>query len=317
MYSLRDQSGQTTVEWTALVLLVAVALGALVTVGPRVDGRSFGGFLAHSITCAVRGGGCDDGRGQLARVHGDSDAELLRRFAPGLVYEPGTYTLPVDPRECRSHDCADAPDDPDLDVHASRRGRVRATAFTHVVRQGGSTYLQYWLYYPDSTSTVGNIAGAWNTLSRVGTPVERDPRESYAGFHPDDWESVQVRIDPSGRAYVRASSHHGYQGCKQRACANEWTKVTGWARVSRGSHAGHIPLDQHGGEVTFSLRGGFGRTPRTYSPRYPGVDLRERTTSAAGLRLLPVESLPRDMRFEVVPPWRKEVYRDPRSNSTG
>jgi hypothetical protein len=308
VYLLGDQRGQTTAEWTALVLLVAVALGALVTVAPGVDGRSFGGFLAHSITCAVRGGGCDDGRAELARAHGNSDAELLRRFAPGLVYEPGTYTLPVDPRQCRSHVCADAPDDRDLDVHTSTRGAVPATAFTHVARRDGSTYLQYWLYYPDSTSTVGNVAGAWNKVAG---------RSSYPGFHHDDWESVQVRIDPSGQAFARASSHHGYQACKSRACQNKWTELTGWSRVSRGSHAGHIPLREGGGQLKFSLRDGFRVTPRTYSPTYPGVDLRERTTTAAGLRLLPVESLPPDMQFAISPPWRKEVYRDPRSNSTG
>jgi hypothetical protein len=316
VYSLRDQRGQTTVEWTGLVLLVAVALGALATVGPRLDGRSLGGFLAHSITCAARGG-CTDGRDDLARVHGAEDAELLQRFAPGLVYEPGTYTLPVDPRDCRSHDCADAPDDPDLDAHLSKRGRVPATAFTHVARVDGETYLQYWLYYPDSTSTVGGIGGAWNTVSRAVTKAPGDAKRSYPGFHPDDWESVQVKIDRSGRAYARASSHHGYQGCKSRACANEWTPVTGWSRVSRGSHAGHIPLEEHGGGPEVSREHGLRWLRPTYTPSIPGIDLRERTTTAAGLRLLPVEVLPPDMRFEISAPWRKEVYRDPRSDSTG
>ena len=313
---MRCDRGQATVEWTGLVLLAALALGALATVGPRVDGRSFGGFLAHSITCAVRGG-CAESDAELARVHGRGDAELLRRYAPGLVYEPGTYTLPVDPRECRSHECADAPDDPDLDAHSSLRGRVPATAFTHVVHSGGQTYLQYWLYYPDSTSTVGNLAGAWNTVSRVVTPVERNHRDSYPGFHDDDWESYQVRIDASGGVWSRASSHHGYQGCKQRECHNRWVESTGWSRVSRGSHAGHIPMRSSGGRLTFSLRDGFGTTPRTYTPSYPGVDIHERTTSSAGLRLLPVESLPRGMRFAISAPWRKEVYRSPASNSTG
>ena len=286
-----DERGQTTVEWTALVLLVAVALGAVVAFGPRVDGRSLGGAIAHAFVCAVKGG-CDDGRGQLARAYGEEDAELLRRWAPGLVYEAGTYTLPVDFRDCRSHGCSDAPDDPDLDAHSSKEGWP-ATAFTHVVRRDGRTYLQYWLYYPDSTSTVGNAAGAWNTVARAVTPVERDPRESYPGYHPDDWESYQVRLDPDGSAWVRASSHHGYQGCKQSRCKNRWARATGWSRVSRGSHAGHIPSG------------------------LPGVDVRERTTTAAGLRLVPVESIPHTATFEVSPPWRKEVYRDPASDSTG
>ena len=316
VYSLRDQSGQTTVEWTCLVLLVAVALGALATVGPRVDGRSFGGFLAHSITCAARGG-CADGRDELVGVNGAEDAALLRRFAPDLVYEPGTYTLPVDPRECRSHDCADAPDDPDLDAHFSKRGRVPATAFTHVVRAGGETYLQYWLYYPDSTSTVANAAGAWNRVTHLVGKAGREPESSWPGFHLDDWESVQVKIDRSGRAYARASAHHGYQGCKSRACANEWTPLTGWSRVSRGSHAGHIPLREDGGGPDLSRDHGLRWLRPTYTPSIPGLDLHERTTTADGLRLLPVEALPPDMRFAISAPWRKEVYRDPSSNSTG
>jgi hypothetical protein len=313
---MRCERGQTTIEWTGLVLLVGLALGAMLTVGPRIDGRSFGGFLAHSIVCAARGG-CDDGLDGLARAHGERDAELLRRYAPGLVYEPGTYVLPVDPRECRSHECADAPDDRDLDVHVSRRGRVPATAFTHVARVDGETYLQYWLYYPDSTSTVGNVAGAWNTVSRAVTLAGDDPKESYPGYHPDDWESVQVKIDRSGRAFVRASSHHAYQGCKRQVCKNEWTPLTGWSRVSHGSHAGHIPLREHGGGPELSLEHGLSWRRPQYSPSYPGVDLRERTTTADGLRLLPVDDLPRGMRFRVSPPWEKEVYTDPRSNSTG
>jgi hypothetical protein len=313
---MRGQTGQTTVEWPGLVLLVALAFGTWLTVGPRVDGRSFGGFLAHSIVCAVRGG-CDDGGDDLARVHGDRDAELLRRYAPSLVYEPGTYTLPVDPRACRSHDCADAPDDQDLDAHFSRRGRVPATAFTHVARVDGETYLQYWLYYPDSTSTVANAAGAWNAVANRVKKASGEVKYRYPGFHPDDWESVQVKIDRSGRPFVRASSHHWYQGCKRRSCRNEWTPLTGWSRVSRGSHAGHIPLRERGGGFELSVGHGVRWRRPAYSPSYPGIDVRERTTTAAGLRLVPVDLLPRDMRFHVSPPWRKQVYRDPRSNSTG
>jgi hypothetical protein len=51
-----SEHGQATVEWTGLVLLVAVALGALATLVPRVDGRSLGGAVAHAITCSARGG---------------------------------------------------------------------------------------------------------------------------------------------------------------------------------------------------------------------------------------------------------------------
>ena len=70
--------------------------------------------------------------------------------------------------------------------------------------------------------------------------------------------------------------------------------VAGWSRVSYGSHAGHIPQ--------------------------PAPDPDERTTTAAGVRLVPIERLSREERateFEVTPPWDKRVYLDPRSTSTG
>ncbi len=172
---MRSERGQAAIEWTGTVLAVSLALGALAVVGPRIDGRSFGAFIAHEIACAVRGG-CDDGDDELASAYGEDTAALVRAHAPGLVYEPGVFTLPIDWRECREHHCSDAPDDRQLDTHRSTRGGHRATAFTHVVRRGGETFIQYWLYYPDSTSTVGGLAGAWNTareLSPVGGPSIR------------------------------------------------------------------------------------------------------------------------------------------------
>ena len=131
-------------------------------------------------------------------------------------------------------------------------------------------------------------AGIWNTV------VERATKKDYPGYHRDDWESVQVRVDDAtGAARMRASSHGWYQGCKERRCRNTWTPWTGWSRVSYGSHAGHIP-----------------------QPRDPD----ERTTTAAGVRLVPIEGLSgadRATEFEVTPPWEKRVYLDPRSTSTG
>jgi hypothetical protein len=120
-----------------------------------------------------------------------------------------------------------------------------------------------------------------------------DGKTGYPAFHYDDWEGYQVRIDPAGRAAVRASSHGGYQHCKERSCRNVWGPANGWTRVSYGSHAGHVP------GVT------------------PGAGVRERSTTATGLRLVPIEGLDhaeyerRDE--EVSPPWEKPVYRDPRS----
>ena len=303
---MRSQRGQASVEWVGAVLLVTLVLaGAGAGLG-HVDGRSYGGWLAHSIVCAVRGG-CAEGHGALVAAYGERDAELVRRFAPSLVYEPGTYTLPVDFRDCRSHRCSDAPDDRDLDAHRTTRGGHPATAFTHVVRRDGETFIQYWLYYPDSTSTVANAAGIWSAADRL----TRRRLPDYPGYHPDDWESVQIRIGRDGRVRTRASSHHGYQWCKQRRCANTWGPWTGWSRVSRGSHAGHIP--------TTAERGPFLPTGRV-RPAVPGVDTRERTTTGGGLRLIPIESLDtgtyRPLDPGIVPPWKKRVFADPLSDST-
>lgn len=304
---MTGEHGQATAEWVGLVLLASLALGALAAFGPRVDGRSFGGFLAHRISCAVRGG-CAEQDAPLRAAYGRRDAELVRQFAPGIVYEPGTLTLPVDFRRCREHRCADAPDRRELDVHRARRGGAPATAFTRLTRQGVETFIQYWLYYPDSTSTVGNAAGAYRKLTG---------RDDYPGFHEDDWESYQVRIDKAGRVWVRASSHHGYQGCKQRECQGRWFRWTGWTRVSRGSHAGHIP--------TRSPRDGPAQWPplrdnRRDAPAYPGVDLHERTTTGEGLVLVPLETLDKSG-YErrdpgISPPWDKRVWSDPRSEAT-
>ena len=92
-------------------------------------------------------------------------------------------------------------------------------AFTHVVdcresapgspaadcsgERSGNLYLQYWFYYPGSATGEGStpLKGAIRTASSaVGKP----------SHHRDDWESFQVRIEPGGRRYSRASSHHGY-----------------------------------------------------------------------------------------------------------
>jgi hypothetical protein len=311
---MTSQRGQATIEWTAVMLLVALTLGAAVAFVPAVDGRSLGSFLAHAIVCAVRGG-CDEGDHALAAAYGSADAALVRRFAPNIVYEPGTHTLPVDFRRCRSHHCSDAPDDRSLDTSRSSRG-VPAAAFTHVLHRGSSTFLQYWLYYPDSNTVLGPSSAIWNN-----SPLVLAGR--YPGFHRDDWEGYQVRLGADGRAVVRATSHHGYQGCKLKSCHNTWTANTGWTRVSKGSHAGHIPLEPvlvRDGHVQLALDLSLLR-PYGYRPLYPGVDLHERTTGSAALQLIPIETLsPRVLRSTkwdgISPPWRKEVYLDPLSNST-
>ena len=286
---MRSERGQAALEWVAVVLVVCLgAAGALAAGVGAIDGRPLGAELARALVCAVRGG-CNDGDDALRDAYGERDAALVREYLPNLVYEPRTRTLPVDFRRCRSHRCSDAPDEERLDVHrAGRRRGTPATVFTRLARDGGETFIQYWLYYPDSTSTWMGSAGVWNRVVRPITGAR------YPGFHRDDWESVQVRIDAHGEARMRASSHHWYQSCKERRCRNQWAPWRGWSRVSYGSHAGHIP--------------------------HPARDPDERTTTAAGVRLVPIERLTereRATEFEVTPPWEKRVYTDPRSDSTG
>jgi hypothetical protein len=321
----RDERGQAAVEFTMLVLLAALVLGALAAFAPRFDGRSFGGFLAFRIVCTIERD-CHGGDESLTRAYGDRAASLVRDLAPNLVYEPGERQLPVDWRRCRRTACAEAPGEADLDVHLTDTGE-RASAFTRLLRRDGRTYIQYWLYYPDSRSTWAGSdvlwGRAWSHAQDRGL-VRRVP--AYPGTHRDDWEAYAVRLDPDGQAWVRASSHRHWQGCKELWCKNRWTAGTGWTRVSRGSHAGHIPLrEELRGRHRWTLPrqmllpdGPRARLHRV--PLLPGYDLHERTTTGEGLRLVPLETLdasgyrPRDE--GVRPPWQKDAYWDPESDES-
>lgn len=286
------ERGQASVEWVALVTVAALLLGALLTAAGTVDGRSFGSGLAHRFVCAVKGG-CDDGDDALRSAYGKRDAELVRRHLPGLVFEPGERQLPVDWRDCREPDCANAADDRDLDAHRSEAG-LPATVFTRLLRRGDRRYIEYWFYYPDSNSTFAGSDKIWNhtPVGDIAGLVTGSDR--YPGFHPDDWEGAIVRVDPDGRAAIRVTSHGHWQWCKHRRCVGEWGPATGWTRVSRGSHAGHVPVGQ-----------------------LPGRDLRERTTSSDGVRLVPLEGIDkrgyRRLDPGISPPWEKDAYRNPNS----
>jgi hypothetical protein len=289
-----SEAGQASLEWLGLLLLVSLACAAALAFLPAFDGRPLGAAIARGLVCAVKHDCHAEGLA-LRRAYGDRDAQLVRANAPNIVYEPGTFTLPVDYRRCRSHRCSDAPDDRDLDVHRAARGGAQATAFTHVVHRGGKTYVQYWLYYPDSPSTFVHLNGLAKRLG-VHPP----------GDHPDDWEGYQVLIDPSGIKSVRATKHGRYSWCKGHTWDNlhlwhdacdRWGPANGWTRVSRGSHAGFIP----------------GKTP--------GTGLHERSTTASGIRLVPLETLDqkayrplKDSHIE--PPWRKHVYTNPTADSS-
>lgn len=293
---MRSESGQASVEWVGLLLLVSLALAAALTFVPAVDGRPLGAAIARALVCAVKGD-CRSQGAALRRAYGERDAELVRRHAPNLVYEKGTLTLPVDYRECRSHRCSDAPDDPDLDAHRSARGGVRATMFTRVVHREGRTYIQYWFYYPDSASTALHSFAVQKALhlKHLRIPFLGSP------YHGDDWEGYQVRINADGTVSGRSTRHGGYTSCKGSPeplpnWCKGWGPPNGWTRVSTGSHAGHIP------------------------DRTPGTGLHERSTTSSGIRLIPLETLDHEtykpLEGGIDPPWAKEVYDDPTSDSS-
>jgi hypothetical protein len=239
-----------------------MALGALAwLVGLRLPGMALAYEIGERIVCAVKlSYGCRSDPA-LAAAYGDLASEV-RDNAPRIVYERGMTALPVDFRECRSPACSDGPETGR--VTRSVAGRPVA-AFTHVIdcrdpdrgesdgydcsgERAGRVYIQYWTYYGDSATSRGT------------------PGLGAAGFHKDDWEGYQVRIDPDGSVDARASSHNGYNGADAPAVdwasdasgkvpgatavkdaaeslglrdERGWTSSQGTLYVSGGSHAGH------------------------------------------------------------------------------
>lgn len=266
-----------------LVALVALALGAAVGVG--LPGAALAEAVASRLACAAGlSGSCDPQETRLARAYGEEVAAAVAAAAPTILYEPGMRALPVDYRRCREDACAEGAENGQ--VWKSRTGEP-TVAFVRVVdcRHGsvtgancseprtGNLYVQYWLYYPGSATGEGSIAPdvVRSISSAVGKP----------SFHPDDWESYQLRIGADGR-FARASAHHGYGG--------GWVREYGAFRVSGGSHAGSM-------------------NPGDFKRHTPG----------RRLHLIPLEPIaarhPR-VRFAITPPWLKQVWLDPEYGGT-
>lgn len=285
------ERGQSTVEWVGLVLVVAAAVAALGAIaGVALPGAALARAIATRIACAIElSDACGaPAAGALAAAYGAEVAGRVADRVPQIRYEPGMRALPVDYRSCRRDACAEAAGK--LRVARTLSGEP-ATVFTHVVdcrpasqtpgalcagRAAGRLYLQYWLYYPGSATGEGStpLRGLIREASAaLGTPT----------YHPDDWESVQYRIDPDGRVWVRASSHHGYG--------------PGWVEPGRagytaagGSHAGTVE-------------------PAEF----------DRITPPRRIEAVPLEPLARERprtAFAVIPPWRKRVWLDPEYEGT-
>jgi hypothetical protein len=287
----RAQRGQSTVEWVALLCLVALLFAALLVTGMRVPGAALAQAIASRVLCGVAlADACGD-EPVLIASYGDEVGRLVRAHMPALAFEQGSRALPVDWRHCRSTACADGAEE---GVVTRSGADLPVTAFVHVVdrRPDGYLYIQYWLYYADSA-----------TLRGVPVAAEK-------GYHADDWESVQLRIDTDGKVEQRASSHHGYNYRDDEAnlasdvgigalrdldeaigarAENGWGPETGVLLVSGGSHAGNI-----------------------------GDDRGTRFTPGRRVHLVPLEPIAAEDRtpFAVSPPWLKQVWRDPEAEGT-
>ena len=268
---------------------MALAIIALAAFGGRLPGFALAGAIAERIICAAGIGGDCGEASELELTYGAEVAGARERHAPLLDYERGMRALPVDYRSCREDACAEGPaEGPVTDSLAGEP----VTAFVRVVdcrdrtapppdadcsgNRSGFLYLQYWLYYPGSSTRT------WGE----------------AGSHPDDFESFQVRIGPGGRAESRASSHHGYNGRSGNwlsdtgvVGAAAWTPDTGRYTISGGSHAGRV---------------GSGLPPSRWTA--PGA-IRLIPIESLGAR-------DRATSFAVTPPWLKDVYSDPESKET-
>jgi hypothetical protein len=307
---MRDERGQSTVEWVALLLLVALSLVGLVAAGARLPRTSLARAIASRILCAASlANSCGGDEPILIATYGTEVGKLVREHMPSLFFERGSRAVPVDFRRCRSTACGDG----------AEQGYVRRTdvglpvsAFVHVVdcrpaareaseatsvdcsgERAGNLYLQYWTYYADSA-----------TLR--GIPIVGEE-----GFHPDDWEGVQIRIRPDGSTDERASSHNGY---------NHARGIANW-----GSDAGIGPLNDAAEMIGLRPHNGWG--PETHillisggshAGNADGIPRIERLTPRNRVHLIPLEpiAVASQARFAISPPWQKKVWRDPEAEGT-
>lgn len=304
-----SERGQGTVEWVGTLLVVSVAMLGLVAAGVRVPGASLARAVGDRILCAASlADGCGD-EPTLIAAYGTEVGRLARWHMPMLGFEEESRAVPVDFRRCRSSECGDASGS-GL-VHRTDEG-LPVTAFVHVVdcrpaamekteaagadcsgERAGNLYIQYWTYYADSATLRGvPIAGG-------------------KGYHHDDWEGVQLRIEPDGDVSERASSHNGY---------NASISIRNW-----GSDADIDPLkdateflggrpDNGWGSETHLLRvSGGSHAGNTIS--FADID---HYTPGGRVHLIPLEDVAATSTadFAISPPWLKDVWLDPEAEGT-
>lgn len=305
-----DQKGQSSVEWVGLLALVSLLVATLLAAGVRVPGASLARALASRLLCAAAmAERCGD-EPTLIAAYGSEVGARARRHMPSLLFERGSRALPVDFRRCRSVACS----------NGAERGYVirtdaglPVTAFVHAIDcrseaaegseaegadcsgpRAGNLYIQYWTYYADSA-----------TLRGV-------PIAGRAGYHRDDWESVQIRIGPDGEVDQRASSHHGYN--QHPGAVGGWASDAGIVPVKRATEAVGLRADNGWGPETHLLIVSGG----SHAGNTAGIPHIERLTPRNRVHLVPLEPIAgrSRARFAVSPPWRKRVWRDPEAEGT-
>jgi hypothetical protein len=304
------EEGQSTVEWVGVLLIVAMMIGGLLVVGVSVGGTALARALTSRILCTVAlADGCGDEPALIA-AYGSEVGGLVRRHMPSLLFERGSKAVPIDFRRCRETSCGDG----------AERGFVKRTdaglpvsAFVHVVDcrreaaedskaagadcsggRAGNLYIQYWTYYADSATFRGiPIAGK-------------------AGFHPDDWEGVQIRIRPNGSVDERASSHDGYN--QRSGPVGGWASDAGVDSVKDVTEALGLRAKNGWGPETHMLIVSGG----SHAGHTAGIPRIERLTPPDRVHLIPLEPIAAgtEAHFAINPPWRKKVWRDPEAEGT-
>ena len=279
----RSQRGQTTVEWVGLVVLVSALLLAVVAAASgSVPGTSLARAVAAKIVCALELGETCASEPDLVAAYGVETAELVREHAPWVFYEEGMAALPVDYRDCRESECSVGEQ---LGAVTETDAGLPVTAFVHVVdcREPGSAapgadcsgpragklYVQYWFYYVDSATLEGEGLQK-RAMAELGRP----------GFHPDDWESYQVRIGPHG-ADARAGSHHGYN---YEGGARNWASDAGLEGVNEAIEDVGLRENRGWGPETGTtwVSGGSRPMPRPIRCRAAAMPATSRTTPGHG-----------------------------------
>ena len=311
---LVEERGQSTVEWVGIVLLVAVLMAGLATTGITASPLGLLHSISRQMLCAVSLSRSCDREPPLALAYGDSGAELIRANAPELFFGRDLLGLPVDYRTCRSPYCAEA--DQGGEVRESRAGEP-VTLFTRVLdcraeaimrdpvadcggERAGNFYIQFWAYYPESAS----LRGA--------------PFLEEKGYHPNDWESVQVRVGPDGEVSQRASSHNGHN--HDRSVAN-WGSDIGWGFLSGAAEKAGLREPGGWGEKTgnYLIAGG------SHAGNVGGDDLSDYPSHSPArfIHLVPLETvnddpISRPARFDpITPPWEKDLWTNPEAEGTG